>query len=439
MPFRSDIVIIGAGVAGLAAAKVLTRAGVSVHLVEARERIGGRIFTLHEPGFGWPIELGAEFVHGRPPEIWEMLRGAGADAIEGKGVDWCSRQGRISTCDFFEKVDKFLERMEVTPADQTFRQFEDQHPDVPPEVKRDAEMYVEGFNAARAAEISVNSLVRAGKAEEEIGGERVFRIRGGYDFVPRTLLAQCDPHYLRISLNTVVTSVERGRGPVLVRARFGSHEVTFSAPRALITLPLGVLQAGSVRFVPALEQKGEALSQLVMGSVVRVTLRFREKFWDELEGSRGHTLENMRFLFSDNPYFPTWWTVAPLDAPVITAWAPAEKGQQLSGRGEDYIRERAIESLGSVLRVGNDLVSAMLERAYTHDWQTDPFSCGAYSYVRSGGDGAQQQLAQPVDDTLFFAGEATESEGHFATVHGAIATGYRAGRELLERAGRKAA
>src|SRR6266571_2444075 len=116
-------------------------------------------------------------------------------------------------------------------------------------------MFVEGFNAAKAEEISVNSLVRAAKAEEAIDGDRAFRIRGGYDLVPRALLGRCDPRYLRVSMNSVVTAVEWERGAVRVRARTGSYETSLTGRCAMITLPLGVLQAGSVAFTPALTDK----------------------------------------------------------------------------------------------------------------------------------------------------------------------------------------
>jgi monoamine oxidase len=99
----------------------------------------------------------------------------------------------------------------------------------------------------------------------------------------------------------------------------------------------------------------------------------------------------------------------------------------------------AVATLGKVMQTSASHIRALLERAYMHDWQADPFSRGAYSYVRAGGDGAQENLARPIADTLFFAGEASETEGHFGTVHGAMATGMRAARQLLSAAGQRAA
>jgi monoamine oxidase len=438
MQHESQVAIVGAGVAGLSAAAALTCAGISVHIVEARERIGGRIYTVHEPGLGAAIELGAEFVHGKPPEIWDLLDGNGAGAVEGSGRNWCSQHGEIRQCDFFEQVQAFLGKMKVTPGDQPFREFLEAATGVELEVKRRALMYVEGFNAARAEEISVNSLVRAAKAEEEIEGDRAFHIRGGYDYIPRALLGRCDPRYLRMSMNTVAHEIDWNREAISVRGRCGGEEFAINARRAIVTLPLGVLQSGAVKFTPALTEKQNALTRLVMGPVIRIALQFREKFWDRPHGSGGESLADLRFLFTDDESFPTWWTPAPINAPLMIGWAPSRAAERLSGRPVEFIKQTAVDSLAHVLHTSVSEISRFLVDAYVHDWQSDPFSCGAYSYVRTGGDGAQRHLAAPLAGTLFFAGEACD-EGHFGTVHGAIASGRRAAREVLDIVERLAA
>jgi len=147
--------------------------------------------------------------------------------------------------------------------------------------------------------------------------------------------------------------------------------------------------------------------------------------------AEGRTLANMTFLFSNDPDFPTWWTLYPLDAPVLTAWAPADSAERLSKLSDPEIFERAIESLARVLHVSLDRCRSELVQAFTHNWQMDPYSCGAYSYVAVGGADTQRDFAAPLDDTLFFAGEATNFTGHHGTVHGAIASGYRAAKEIL--------
>ncbi len=432
----ADVVIIGAGVAGLSAARELTRAGIAVQIVEARDRIGGRIHTLHVDGLSAPVELGAEFVHGKPPEIWQLLGGDGRAVVEAQGRDFCSENGRMRRCDFFDDVQEFLDRMEGGAADQSFREFADHDREASAEVKHRALMYVEGFNAARAEEISVHSLVRASKAEEEIEGERMFRIRRGYDLIPRMLLGECDPRYLRLNLNTVVKNVEWNSGQVKVRALSNGQETMFTASSAVVTLPLGVLQAGTVQFTPALEEKREALAKLVMGHVLRVTLQFRPDFWEHMKASGWSELSDMRFLFTDDDWFPTWWAESPIEVPLLTGWAPVRPAEKLSALPHDAVQGQAVQSLARAVGMKLQDLSNLLDKTYVHDWQSDPYSRGAYSYVRVGGNGAQRQLESPMNNTLYFAGEACD-EGHFGTVHGAIASGRRAAEKLKTLSARR--
>lgn len=494
MEFQPDVIIIGAGAAGLAAASRLTRAGVNVQIIEARERIGGRIYTVteenqptliaakkkekqaegsrsdkdtsykdgarkEEPAFDdVAIELGAEFVHGKSRELWDLIGGSTERVDEVSGTDWCVRDRQVGPCDFFQQVNEFLDRMKEKEPDRSFAEWARNHRDgVPDEIVRRAFGYVEGFNAAHAEQISVNSLVRSGEAEEKIEGQRAFRIQGGYNFVPRTLLAMCDPQHLRISMNTVVERIEWGAAQVNVSARRrAGGPANFRSSKSVVTLPLGVMKADAVEFSPSLESKRAALDKIAVGHVIRVVLRFRERFWESIAphpsktsldgspatdrsessptdhgGGASKTLADMRFLFTDDEWFPTFWSTMPRRAPVLVAWAPATAAEKLTGRGEQFQIQRAIRSLSEHLGVGREYLEQLLERGFVHDWQADPFARGAYSYVCVGGGMAEQQLAENLAQTLFFAGEATDTNGYFGTVHGAIASGYRAAEEIL--------
>ena len=442
MTWKADVIVIGAGAAGLAAAVRLTRAGVNVQLIEARDRIGGRIWTTGEHGV--PIELGAEFVHGKPPQIWELLEGAHADEFTGTNV--CIRDGQFGPCDFFEQVNDFLERMKRHERDLSFEAWlRENSAGMSTAIQERARMYVEGFNAAHAEEISVNALVRASESEEK-NGDRQFRIRGGYGFVPRTLLERCDPEHLRVSLNTAVTRVEWEKGKVEVCADpHLPNAGRCGAPKAVITLPLGVLKATAhtsqnqacvghppVEFEPPLEGKRHALEMLAVGHVVRVTLRFREAFWED-------TAKDLRFLFTDDEWFPTWWTAGTAETPMLVAWAPAASAEKLASShtsqnpacvGHPLI-STALQSLARLFAKPWAVIESLLVSGHVHDWQADPFARGAYSYPCVGGEDAAAELGASIEDTLFFAGEATDGEGNFGTVHGAIASGYRAAEEVL--------
>ncbi len=155
--------------------------------------------------------------------------------------------------------------------------------------------------------------------------------------------------------------------------------------------------------------------------MLKVVLRFRSAFWEKLEGGR---YRDAGFFQAHHLTFPTFWTPRPVHAPVLAAWMGGPRAAKLGER-----------PIGEVILAASDSAKALfdgydleLEAAYVHDWLTDPFSRGAYSYVVVGGQKARQELAAPVQDALFFAGEATDSEG--GTVTGALRSGARAAREV---------
>ncbi|MGA9508676.1 MAG: NAD(P)/FAD-dependent oxidoreductase [Candidatus Sulfotelmatobacter sp.] len=447
---KADVIIIGAGASGIAAATALASAGFSITLLEARDRIGGRIFTLQDPKLRAPIELGAEFIHGLPPEIWDLLQSRHVQIREVDGDNWCVEEDGVSPCNFFSDVDRILQKMrEHTNGDESFTDFikhySSRSPDTPTlrRAKQWATGYVSGFNAADPALVSVNWLLQGMRAEEQIEGDRAFRAEHGYADLIEIFQQQLQDSGVSLQKNTIVESIQWSPGQVDITASSTNGAATFSAPRALITVPLGVLQAqieekGAIHFIPELpQQKQDAIQNIAMGKVIRVTLRFRERFWKDLPYSREKdfkSMDGMSFLLSHDDWFPTWWTTAPVKLPLLTGWAPFHCASRLSGHCESFVIEHTIATLHHLLGVSVQELETLLEHAYFHDWQTDPFSRGAYSYGKVGGDQAPQALAIPVDNTLFFAGEATDTNGLNGTVHAAIASGRRAAVEIASSA-----
>jgi monoamine oxidase len=432
----ADVIVIGAGVAGLTAARLLGEAGRRVLLLEARSRIGGRVWTIHSPE-GVPVELGAEFIHGRPHHIFEVACAAHLDISEFTGPQWVQLDGKLQPSgDFFARTRSVMARMDSRPPDHSFAEFLDRC-----ESEDEARLwgleYVEGFHGALAERISVHSLVRSMKAEQEVEGERSFRFTGGYGELLRVMQNALSTQFVQLRLNTAVQAVHWSRHHVRIQALSEGAGVEFTAPRAIVTLPLGVLQAqhrtlGAVSFEPALEEKKSALLLLCMGQTIRVSLVFRERWWAQAEvvGYPAGALRDMSFVYSHQEWFPTWWTRAP-SAPILTGWAASRRGERLSNHPDLFIRDKALESLAAIFAIPQTTLEAGLQSWYVHDWQSDPYARGSYSYVAVDGENAQSELAAPLDDTLFFAGEATNTEGHHGEVHGAIATGERAVREIL--------
>lgn len=443
-PNSYDVIVIGAGVAGLAAAIDLRRSGLSVLILEARDRIGGRVFSQRDPGLQLPIELGAEFIHGLTPEIFQPLQAKHIPITEVSGNSWCFQNGNLCRYDFFGEVDKILRQMDHTRPDESFLSFLDGTITAKsaPHEKSAAEWacsYVSGFNAADVKKVGVHWLLREMEAEEKISGERAFRSQHGYTDLIDILRQSLKELEVEPRTTAIVKTVNWKTGYVEVTAIINRESHTFAAKRALITLPIGVLktspnEAGAIRFNPPLPaDKHRALEKLAMGKVFRVVLHFRHRFWDDLKSPiEGTTLSNMSFLFSHDEWFPTWWTTMPEKLPIITGWAPDRCADRFVGQSRDYVIDRAIQTLSRLLSLDPVFPASLLEAVYFHDWQADPFSRGVYSYGMVGSDGAQETLAAPIDGTLFFAGEATAA-GQTGTVHGAIASGHRAAREIASQ------
>ncbi len=363
---------------------------------------------------------------------------------EVSGEPWCFRKGRLSACDFFSEVDDILKKMDDHSPDESFLNFLKRCCDSRDDPKKQesyerALAYVTGFNAADPDRVGVHWLVQGMRAEEQIEGDRAFRAANGYQDLLDIFCSELAGAGVQIKTEVVVDSIRWSQGSAAVEAHRASESQMFEAESVLVTIPLGVMKAsvdeeGAVRFDPALPRtKLDALTKLEMGKVIRVTLRFKNRFWDTIPapGKQRKTLSAMGFLFSDDERLPTWWTTMPRKLPILTGWAPFRCAERLSGQSESFVVDRCLQILSKLLNIGIDQITALLGAAYFHDWQNDPFFRGAYSYGAVGADGAQEALGRPVENTLFFAGEATDTTGHNGTVHGAIASGRRAAKEIL--------
>jgi monoamine oxidase len=204
-----------------------------------------------------------------------------------------------------------------------------------------------------------------------------------------------------------------------------------------VTLPLGVLQHVNrdegIQFVPEPTAIAHA-RRLAMGPAERLTMVFREPWWEHSKRVNEKALQTMSFLFTFRRSPPVWWTPhpEPQALPTLTGWAGGPGAAKLAGRDEDELGEQACRELAQVFGLPEQQVRDALIATHKHDWQTDPFAYGAYSYVPAGALDAPPAMAKPEADTLFFAGEHTDTTGHWGTVHAALGTGLRAAQQVFD-------
>jgi monoamine oxidase len=433
-PVTADVIVVGAGAAGLSAAAELIRAGCSVLLLEARDRIGGRMWTRHEPELQVPVELGAEFVHGAAPLTHALLALAGSTVVAAADSHWTRVGGRLERREgLFPQVIAAMRRTNIlTQQDLSFSRYLATQVKLPRAARLLARTMAEGFDAVDTTRASARALV-AEWTGEIVGDVPQGRPAGGYSTVLTALMRQLESPRRVLRTSTTVRSIRWTRGAVQIAADFSGIRFDARAPRAIITLPVGVLQqapgtAGAVRFSPALTAKVPALRLLASGSIVKLTLRFRSAFWEKIHDGR---YRGAGFFHAPGAAIPTFWSMGPVHAPLLVAWVGGPPARRFARGSRQALVRAAIGSLQGIF--GRDAhVEAELAGCYYHDWEHDPFSRGAYSYVRVGGSPARAALAQPLADTLFFAGEATDTDNESGTVTGALHSGIRAARELLQ-------
>jgi monoamine oxidase len=432
---RTDVVIIGAGVAGLAAARRLREHGAKCVILEARTRIGGRVFTVTDPRSPVPIELGAEFVHGDAPELTDIARDAGLTAVDVVGGRWSASHGRFTALpNFWERVNRVLSRASAShesdrPLSALFAERPGGH-----RFARDrtlAREFVEGFHAAELDRISERAVAEGGNPGGDPAEQRMARFVDGYGAVVEWLAAPVRPG---IQCGRVVERVEWEEGRVRVLAATAGIAETYDARAVVVTVPVSLLQGGArgpgaIAFTPEITTVREAAAGVAMGQVRRISILLDRPLAALLDVRRREQLAQLTFLHARGVDVPVWWTSFPLRTNLLVGWAGGPAAIALEQHPEE-LEARAVASLASVIDLDRQRLARHLLASFSHDWGHDPFARGAYSYALAGGADAAGRLVRPLKHTIFVAGEATDEAGRTATVHGAIASGYRAAAQV---------
>lgn len=411
------VVVIGAGAAGLMAARELRRAGREVIVLEASDRVGGRIRTLYDTAAGTPLELGAEFIHGEARETNRLLAEARLVTVPVLGEHFRSDYGELTLQErTWKRMARVFQRIDpIREPDRSFQEFLDEEPGGR-RLEEDRELargFVQGFYGADPGRISEKSLAQEGDPTESAA--EATRIVQGYS----ALIAYLHRDLVDVvCCGTVVHRILWDEARVRVLARDGSE---YGARAAVITVPLPALQDESIAIEPEIPAIRKAARQLVMGHVARVNVVVRERFWER-------RADELSFVHTPKRPFNVWWTLYPLLAPVIVGWSGGPPALELTHSGET--ETAAVRELARAFGLRRSRLERSIESLHTYDWTNDPLVRGAYSYVGVGGTGAARRLSKPVARTLFFAGEATDDE-NMGTVEAALASGKRAARHVL--------
>ncbi|TDN39926.1 FAD-dependent oxidoreductase [Hymenobacter sp. UV11] len=425
--YSTEVLIIGAGAAGLLAARELAAAGRRVCLVEARGRVGGRVHTLLPPGFTQAIEAGAEFMHGEVPLTRSLLREAGIAWQAAEGQTYQMQGGQLqANADYFEQLPLLLEKLYALATDMPLAAFLTQ--EFPGEahaaLRTFATQFAEGYDAADASRVSAWAL----RDEWAAGGaDDSPRPVGGYGPLLHWLAAQAQAAGATFHLATPIQEISWRPGAVEVRAENGA---TYHARQVLCTVPLGVWQLaagqpGYLHVVPEIPAHRAAAVQLGFGSVIKIILEFETPFWHD-------RLPELEFLLSDAAV-PTWWSQLPAPTPQLTGWLAGPAAHHLRDAPAETVLQQALESLSYLLATPLAALQAQLRAHYVRNWGSEPYAHGAYSYPTVGSAAARAALAAPVADTLFFAGEGVYEGPYGGTVEAALVSGQVAARLVLAR------
>src|SRR5688500_6447278 len=307
----ADIIIIGAGAAGLMAAYQLSKAGNRVIILEARDRLGGRIHTINDTSFNHVADAGAEFIHGRLPVTFGLLEEAGIEATRTDGKNWVYKETQLRQGeDMIENWDLLMQRVKQVKADLPLSEFINKYlPEPELDSLRDGvKSFAEGYDTADTHKASTLALREEWSNEEQW---EQYRPQGGYTRLINYLAETSSQLGTTIQLSAIVKELQWSNGHVQTL----TDAATYSARKVIVTVPLGILQApadakAAIRFTPEIPDKIHAAREMGFGAVIKILLQFDHTFWNERRDSKGNSMRGMGYLFTD-VFVPTWWTQFP--------------------------------------------------------------------------------------------------------------------------------
>jgi monoamine oxidase len=408
---KESLIIVGGGVSGLMSARELSNQGYPVTILEATDRLGGRIHTIRNSLFTQAVEKGVEFIHGNLPLTIGLLKESGIEykPVRGNMIrvvdgDWKTQE------DFTLGWDELITEMNLVRQDMTMDEFlrknfsDEKYNALRTSVLR----FANGFDLADTSRASVLALREEWMGEED----EQYRIPGGFDQLINFLQKECHRSGVIIQTSAPVAEIKWGQNETKIITSTGK---TYNATKVIITASLGLLQSGrSIVFQPGIDNYFYTAKKIGYGTVIKVMLEFKEAFWEKKKKGIGFLLTN--------EIIPTWWTQSPSSYPLLTGWAGGPQAWTLENKDDETILDLALRSLSNVFQKTVDELKQMLTASAVANWIKDPYSIGAYSYDTVGSMEAKKLLNTPIGETIFFAGEAFYEGPSFGTVEAALAS-----------------
>jgi monoamine oxidase len=416
-----NIIIVGGGVAGLMAATQLLEQGYVVTILEASDRLGGRVHTIHNSSFEHAVERGFEFIHGNLPLTIQLLKEAGIEykPVKGEMVrivngDWKTQN------DFTIGWRELMERMNEIREDMTMSEFLEKNfsGNNYEELRKSVIRFAQGFDLADPSKASVLSLREEWMGEEE----EQFRIPGGCDQLINYLEKKCTESGGTIHTSSAVTKIKWQKNNVIVTT---ADNKMYNGNKIVITISLGMIlsEPPGISYEPLIDDYLIAAQKIGFGTVIKILLQFKESFWEEKK-------KNIGFLIT-NEIIPTWWTQLPSSYPLLTGWAGGPQAWQLENKDDKTILELSLQSLSNVFEKTVDELKQLLTASLIANWGKDPFAKGGYSYSMIESADAQKLFNDPIDDTIFFAGEAFYNGTSPGTVEAALVSGKNVAEKII--------
>jgi len=429
---NTDVLIIGAGAAGLMAAYTLSKAGKKVTVLEACNRTGGRIRTINDASFFNHAELGAEFVHGNLPLSLELLDKAGLAYHAAEGQIWHYSNGTFKQdAAMVEGWDLLIKKLHALKEDMSLDDFLEAHfvGEQFDGLKESVRHYAAGYDTADPKKLSAFAMRNEWENEDDSAQHR---INDGYCSLISFLCAEIKQNGGAIYLNAPVNRIKWQPGNAVVSTADGD---TYEAAKVIFAIPLGVWQAspkakGYIKIEPPVKEQHEALQQLGFGAIIKVLLQFDDIFWEDAttEELAGKGLKDMMFLFSDEAV-PTWWTQSPEHSPLLTGWLGGPEAARRAGYSHQEILQESLQSLAHIFNRSPEALKDKLVAWHVANWTAEPYIYGSYAYDTVHTTKALEMLRKPVEDTLYFAGEFMYQGASMGTVEAALVSG----REVAER------